>query len=318
MNSTLKVQDAIINLTTNSDQILVETCRDFGTSEPRSDPDGTISIFKKKLMSLQIPEYSIRISVVPPRLSVYKSSNQIFVEERGRFILRLDRDKNELYGYVQKSVDISHRLRFLIKWMFVKILMDKGIFFLHGSAVDDEHNASIFTGPPGCGKTTTLITLLHEGFRKVADDISLIRDGKIVPFPMRSFIHKDAFERYPNLKKGLDNSSTYSSELDGWWVNLGGIFPTSRKEVPVSRVFYLHVWNSAHTKCKEIPRSQMLSMVSQASLQDVRTSIWIDPNSLMNKAFPVYHSLLEKVDCYNAYVGWDREEFLKSFKRILS
>ena len=94
-------------------------------------------------------------------------------------------------------------------------------------------------------------------------------------------------------------------------MDLEDVFQVHKERIRPSKLFYVYVWNSTKSKCEEIPKKEMLSKLSQTYLQEVSSIFSTDTRNMMKKVFPVYHSLLEDVDCYKVFVGRDTSEFLK-------
>jgi hypothetical protein len=54
------------------------------------------------------------------------------------------------------------------------LLLSRGLFAFHGSAVSDGERCWLFIGESGAGKSTTAAALLQRGYRLLADDVSLV------------------------------------------------------------------------------------------------------------------------------------------------
>jgi hypothetical protein len=64
---------------------------------------------------------------------------------------------------------------------------------LHAGVVAKEGGALIIAGPPGCGKTTQVLTLLNRDFALFSDDVCPIhrRTGEVHPFPRSVWIRPE-------------------------------------------------------------------------------------------------------------------------------
>ena len=320
-SSKFLVHGAVLHLSTNSKKVYGEIHKDFGRFETDEDLeiDGKIKIIETEgKFPIEIPEYAIRDSFVPPESAMYVISNQRFVERKNECIIRIDYEKKEIVAYTRPSYDISQLMHSFLKWMLIKTLEDKNIFFIHGSGVVKEDNSSFFVGHSGFGKTTILVALLQEGFKMITDDTILISDGEVLPFHIRGMIHEDMFQKFPVLKKGLNENSTNFPQ-QGWFVDLEDIFPVKKGRILPSKLFYAYVWNSRKTKCEEIGKKEMLSKLLQIYLQEFNKSVWFgkDKDVAIRKLFPSYHSFVENVDCYKVFAGRDLSEFLKVIGAIV-
>ncbi len=315
------VYGTVIGLTTNSDRVSSEIQKDFGTFQTREDApvDGRVKIVETDAeFPLKIPEYAIRESILPPDSATYILSNQRFFEEKNKRFVMADFERNEITGYAKRPYDISHFTRFLLKWMLIKALENRKIFFIHGSGVTRDRHSLFFVGPASFGKTSILVTLLQDGYRMITDDTVLLSDGKVLPFHMRSMIHEDMLRRFPILKKGLNDNTTYIPQ-QGWLIDLKDIFPVVKEEKRPSKLFYVYIWNSRETKIEEISKKEMLSRLFQVYLREMGNSIWSGWNKsgVVRKLFPSYHTLVEKVDCYKTFAGSDIHEFKKKIESVV-
>ncbi|MCP9762940.1 serine kinase [Lacihabitans soyangensis] len=68
------------------------------------------------------------------------------------------------------------------------ILQQQGFFLLHGSAVKIGNKATIFIGPPGAGKSTTVAAFAKAGYTVLSDDLTAIRiDENGIPSVMPAY-----------------------------------------------------------------------------------------------------------------------------------
>ena len=66
------------------------------------------------------------------------------------------------------------------------LLLSRGLFALHGSAVTDGQRCWLFIGESGAGKSTTAAAFLQRGYRLLADDVSLVgfdEAGRALVYP---------------------------------------------------------------------------------------------------------------------------------------
>jgi hypothetical protein len=204
-------------------------------------------------------------------------------------------------------------IRFLLKWLLIKALEKKGVSFLHGSGVNKDGSSLFFVGPSGSGKTHTLITFLLKGYKLITDDTIFLKDGKVLPFHLRSKILQNIFAEIPILKKGLNEKSTILPEL-GWHIDLGDIFPVQKKKSYASKLFYIYVWNASETKIETIPKKEMMSRLFHIYQNELGNSMWFNHNmdEAMKKIFYNYDAFIEKADCFKIYAGSDVTDFVKT------
>jgi len=87
---------------------------------------------------------------------------------------------------------------FLLGSAMGALLYQRGLFPLHGSAVETPWGGMIFVGPQGVGKSTLAAQFLRQGFRLLSDDVCAVEataEGlRILPAVARFRLCADAFE----------------------------------------------------------------------------------------------------------------------------
>jgi serine kinase of HPr protein (carbohydrate metabolism regulator) len=319
-NLTFRVHNAILYFSTNSRDLMKEIRNDFGIFEvhnvARFDGKMKISLTYDEF-PLEIPKYAIREAVLQaePDTAIYSISEMKFLEEKKKFLLRVESEKNQVIGYTNSPSRISSLLRFLLKWMLIKSLEKKGMAFIHGSGVEKNGASLFFVGPSGFGKTHILITLLRENYRLITDDTILFKNGKVLPFHIRSKILTDMLNKFPFLKEKIESSNQIGrSQL----IDLGKFFAVQKKNISPSKLFYVYVWNAPETKIEILPKKEMLSRLLHIYQVEMKTSPVSNANNeeIMKNVLDEYYKFTEKSDCYKIYAGNDLSKFKDSIKVI--
>lgn len=96
------------------------------------------------------------------------------------------------YQLLGENIDLFRV--FALSEAFGLILFQRGIFLLHGSAVEIDKQANVFVGVGGAGKSTTIAAFAKAGFTVLSDDLVAIQfiDGK--PYLIPSFPHIKIWE----------------------------------------------------------------------------------------------------------------------------
>ncbi len=97
----------------------------------------------------------------------------------------------------------AERIRlFLLGSAMGALLYQRGLFPLHGSAVETPWGAMIFVGAPGAGKSTIAGQFLRQGYRLLSDDVCAVAatpEGlQVLPALAQLRLCSDAFERLGN------------------------------------------------------------------------------------------------------------------------
>ncbi|MFX0135846.1 MAG: hypothetical protein ACFFDN_19540 [Candidatus Hodarchaeota archaeon] len=320
INLILKIYGVVLTFSTNSSELMKEIRKDFGSFEINIIPgkiDGSMRIIKiDRKFPLSIPKYAIRESFLPPASFIFNKSNLIFLEEKGKRIIKVDYEKNNILGYFKSPCDYSLFLRFLLKWMLIKSLEKKGIVFIHGSGVERDGQSLFFIGPSHFGKTYTLIIFLLNDYNLITDDTILFREDRVLPFSIRSNIHLNTFKQFPVLEKGLNDKSTRIPEI-GWLIDLKSIFPFQENEVRPSKLFYINIWNASETKIEAIPNKEMLARLLHTYQIELDYTLYnLNKDKAMRNIFHDYNAFVDKANCYEVYAGSDESLFLRAIQAV--
>jgi hypothetical protein len=134
------------------------------------------------------------------------------------------------------------------------LLYQRGIFPLHGSAVETPWGAMIFVGTQGAGKSTLAAQFLRKGYRLLSDDVCGVEptpDGlQILPALAHFRLCADAFERLGSPQEGR-------FDVDKFVVPLGeGYCP---HPVPLRAIHVLRLRDPGCSSAEETPAFEVLS-----------------------------------------------------------
>lgn len=93
------------------------------------------------------------------------------VKEAGRFWIK---NSNTIIIQRRKGVSNDEVRLYLLGSCFGFLLLSRGLFAFHGSAVADGDKCLMFIGESGAGKSTTAAAFLQKGYQMLADDVSLV------------------------------------------------------------------------------------------------------------------------------------------------
>lgn len=156
--------------------------------QPDGNPDVTIRLLptlSSASESLESGCYEVRPGVF--RL-VVKGVGRYLVEEGSRITVE------PLAGSSTDEVRL-----FLLGSVIGALLYQRGLFPLHGSAVETRWGAMIFVGAQGIGKSTLAAQFYRRGYRLLSDDVCAVTttDGKLQVLPALAHFRlcTDAYER---------------------------------------------------------------------------------------------------------------------------
>jgi hypothetical protein len=142
---------------------------------------------------------------------------------------------------------------FLFGSVMGALLYQRGLFPLHGSAVETPWGAMIFVGVQGIGKSTLAAQFHHRGYRLLSDDVCAVASTaeglQILPALAKFRICTDAFERLGAPREGR-------FDVDKYVVPMGeGYCP---HPVPLRAIHVLQIEDTTTAECVA-PAFHMLS-----------------------------------------------------------
>jgi hypothetical protein len=161
-------------------------------------------------LSSQTGAPDVTIQLLPARADALESAEQFFYEVHpGIFRLAVPQVAQYSVEEGQRIIITPlpnvapERIRlFLLGSAMGALLYQRGLFPLHGSAVETRWGAMIFVGAPGAGKSTTAAQFLRKGYRLLSDDVCAVSatpEGlQILPALAQFRLCTDAYERLGN------------------------------------------------------------------------------------------------------------------------
>ena len=206
----------------------------------------------------QIPDVNIRV--------LAHGSCEFNALENGRYQVQPGRFRLDVPGVARYCVQEGKRILvetcadtsadrvrlFLLGSTMGALLYQRGLFPLHGSAVETPRGAMIFVGAQGAGKSTLTAQFHAKGYRLLSDDVCAIAQTpsglRIVPAVSQFRLCSDAYER-------LGKKAGARFDVDKYVVPMGeGYCP---EPAPLRMI---HILSSDDVEC---PRFEILCGLSR-------------------------------------------------------
>ncbi len=212
------------------------------------------------------PDLCIRLGPTPTALENPAKQSVLYQAKPNQFLLKLDQvarfwvqdGKQITVEPAADSAEETIRL-FLLGSVLGALLHQRGQVILHGSAVETERGAVVFTGPSGVGKSTLAAALHQRGYRVLADDVcSLIYDvatqqALVYPGLAHLKLWADATEK---LALTAVATRRVRPELEKYALSLQGDFdPTP---LPLHAVYLLTPSNLNHWQIEPLAHLQKM------------------------------------------------------------
>lgn len=204
------------------------------------------------------PDIIISIGKIPEKL-LGKVSNGIKHQiSDSKFILRMDKiagfyvsNGNKIIIEPVSGVSKKDIRSILITTVLGVVLNQRSLFPIHGSTVEINNKAILFSGQPGAGKSTLATALLLKGYKIITDDISAIQSIDNKPFVIPSFpsvrLWSDSIEnlklsnyKFVRVRKGIEKKRVISKK---WFCN---------NLSPLTHIFIINTSNFSTFKIEEI------------------------------------------------------------------
>jgi len=175
-----------------------------------------------------IPANSVQ-AIKAPSVTSYSNGKEIYFTLKDGSIICLDPITRNAKGFLKKEIlNDSIGLFSLIGAPLGETLKYHGLYFLHSAALYGNGMACMVSGDGGCGKTTTALSLVYEGFKYVSDDALFLEElnGEIIVHPLSKNFHldQDLAERFPDITRGKNLPIPEGTKVS---VDISQIFPGS-------------------------------------------------------------------------------------------
>ena len=175
--------------------------------EPDAAPDVTIRLLppvSEASQSLENGDYEVRPGAF--RL-VVKGVGRYLVEEGSRISVE------PLEGSSPDEVRL-----FLMGSVMGALLYQRGLFPLHGSAVETKWGAMIFVGAQGAGKSTLAAQFLRRGYRLLSDDVCAVAAHggalQVLPALAQFRLCADAYQRLDSPREARFHVDKYQIPMN--------------------------------------------------------------------------------------------------------
>jgi len=177
-------------------------------------------------VSIETENPDVAIQLLPPAANALESlANGYYAVQPGIFRLvvpgvALYRVEEGRRIFITPLPDVpAEKIRlFLLGSAMGALLYQRGLFPLHGSAVETLWGAMIFVGAQGAGKSTLAAQFYRKGYRMLSDDVCAVADMpeglQILPALAHFRLCADAYER-------LGNSPGVRFDVDKYVVPMG-------------------------------------------------------------------------------------------------
>ena len=164
-----------------------------------------------------------------PSITYYSRGDKLHFLSRNGSLISLDPINREAKGFLTHDI-LKRPLEFFsfVSEPLAEMLKYKGLYFLHAAALCGGGISILVSGESGCGKTTTSLSLVANGFKYISDDTLLIKklNEGVSVYPLyKSFnIDQDMARRFPQLFKNENKPFSKEGKIP---IDISKIIPDS-------------------------------------------------------------------------------------------
>jgi len=153
-----------------------------------------------------------------------------------------------------------------LRLVLLFLLRRLGWFELHGGACVHSGKGYVFTGPPGSGKTSAVLSLIEAGWDYVSDDALLVRQvpqpGATAAICLRAgrivfSVTSATLDRFPALRPHAERRW---QRTEKWVVNPAALWPQQHVlSVQPAFLFFCQLWEAEETRVLPLAATDALS-----------------------------------------------------------
>ena len=170
-----------------------------------------------------------------PFLQMARGDLRLTVDDIGRF--RITDGVRIAWHRQHSGVSDQDISTFLLGSAVGALLIQRGIFVLHGNALEKDGKAIVCMGHSGAGKSTLAYGLMQQGWRLLADDLVAVNpDGLVLPGIPRIKLWHDATKAFgldpadlPPIRQGMHK-----------YLLMGEALQRADRPVPLQALYLIH------------------------------------------------------------------------------
>jgi hypothetical protein len=237
-----------------------------------------------------------------PTITVYKIDHGFHLDCNNgstRILFAMARDGNWIECYPQAETLQENIETWLLGLVLSFLLQGRGIFSLHGAAVECRKRAIVFSGNNGYGKTTLASYFLQKGHSLITDDVLPIveKEGVSFALPVCPFLNlwPQTLAQFGNLNGNMLDEKTKTGKHRYSLETLKVQF--CKSAMPIGSIYFLNPTDKeAIDKAQISPIPQARALV--ALLGYTRANSMIELSNQKN-LLKTYTNLVSRVPVYH-------------------
>jgi hypothetical protein len=238
-------------------------------------------------------------------MSLFQDQDRLIVDLYEHGVLVVDGLAGTAQGFLVRPESMDTRLRAAFFHMsHSELLRWKGLFVIHGVALERNGKGLLITGRPNQGKTTAGLSLLRAGYGFISDDFPFLHDNGI-QVEMLAFqdwvdVREKSVGFFPELQTIDLIPRIEGASKDSFSVQ--DLYPSSQVEsCGVNLILFPQVVDGQDSYVEPMSKHQVLKELLPQGLQ-------VHNKELAKQEFQLYNRLVEQTPCYRLYFGQNQSD----------
>lgn len=237
------------------------------------------------------------------KMSMFQDQGRLIVDLHEHGVLVVDGPAGRAQGFLVRPESMDTRLRAAFFHMsHSELLRWKGLFVIHGVALERKGKGLLITGRPNQGKTTSGLSLLRAGYGFISDDFPFLRDNgshvEMLAFQDWVDVREKSVGFFPELQTIDLAPRIEGASKDSFSVQ--ELYPSAQVEsCGVNLILFPQVVEGQDSYVEPMSKHQVMKELLPQGLQ-------VHNKDLAKREFQLYSRLVEQASCYRLHFGQNR------------
>ncbi len=252
----------------------------------------------KKTFPIRSPLYSLGA------LDFFQGNGYLYVTE-GKSFLGVDLRNNSGLSLLhnsfwQKPLYVKASLVII---QFILLLWRYGFYELHAAGLAKEGKGLLLVGPSGSGKSSLALSLVHQGWHYLSDDMLMLRhtSSGVEALPLRRYfkVKQSLISKYPELTHIHNKALEFLDEEA--YIYVDGVYPNQSVQRCIPRtIIFPRITCRGKSRIEPIKQSEAFINLFRSNCY----GMYFD-HQIVRQRLEIMKELLYQADCYQMSVGLD-------------
>lgn len=239
------------------------------------------------------------------KISLFQDHDRLIVDLHEHGVFVVDGSARTVHGFLVCPESMDTRIRAAFFHMsHSELLRWKGLFVIHGVALERYGKGVLITGRPNRGKTTAGLSLLRAGYGFISDDFPFLRDNghrvEILAFQDWVDVREKSVGFFPELQTIDLAPRAEGANKDSFSVH--ALYPGSQVySCEANLIVFPQVVEGRDSYLEPMSKHQVMKELLPQGLQ-------VHNKELAKQEFQLYNRLVAQAPCYRLFFGQNRSD----------